>query len=146
MPGRSPVMAFLRVIPLCAILAASCMGGSRPDSRDVVINLFTAIRTSDTLFLRTQVDLKSASQSVADELGAATIPAEEQLLGALTGEGALRKRWLENQIVVGRSQVKEDTSWVEVSFIDRMTRIQYYNKMKLQFHGGQWVVTSFKTL
>ena len=70
----------------------------------------------------------------------------ERLLGALTGEGVLKTRWLQDQIVLGKSWVRGDTALVEVSFIDRLTHMQYYNKMRLEFRGDRWVVTQFKTL
>jgi hypothetical protein len=58
----------------------------------------------------------------------------------------LRKRWLDNQIVLGESQILGDSALIEVSFLDRLTRVQYYNKMRLVYRDGRWVVTSFRTM
>ena len=139
--------AVVLILTLVAAFAAGCSGSTRPDPRDTVKELFPAISKSDSLFLTTSVDLERAAASIPDDLtidpsagGAAT------LLTALTGEGHLRKRWLSDQIVVGESEVAGDTSHVEVSFIDRVTRVQYYNKMRLEFRGDHWVITSFKTM
>lgn len=135
------------ITTLVALSVAACSGAKRPDPRDTVKELFPAISKSDSLYLTTNVDLERAAASIPDDLtidpaagGAAT------LLKALTGDGHLRKRWLGDQIVVGESEVAGDTSHVEVSFIDRVTRVQYYNKMRLEFRDDHWVITSFKTM
>ena len=60
---------------------------------------------------------------------------------------ALISRWLtDNQIVLGRADINGDTAHVEVSFLDRVTRIQYYNKMQLVFRDGRWVIRRFRTM
>jgi hypothetical protein len=65
----------------------------------------------------------------------------------MVDDGELKKRWLtDNQIVVGKSEIDGDTALVEVSFIDRVTRVQYYNKMRLIFRNNRWVITDFRTL
>lgn len=126
----------------------ACGSGGRPDPRDTVKDLFTAIRGSDSLFLSQHIDMPAASATLEETLAvdSATFDTALALLGALTGEGRLRSRWLENQIVLGKSQTMGDTAWVEVSFIDRQTRVQYYNKMRLEYRTNRWVINSFRTL
>lgn len=138
---------FAVVAALVMACATGCSSPTRPDPRNTIKELFPAISKSDSLYLTTNIDLESAAASIPDDLsidpsagGAAT------LLKALTGDGHLRKRWLGDQIVVGESQVMGDTSHVEVSFIDRVTRVQYYNKMRLEYRGDHWVITAFKTM
>lgn len=131
-----------------AILVASLLGCSsetRPDPRDTVKGLFNAIRASDSLYLSENIDLDQALTTLGEELSSAPGTAGD-LLAALTGEGRLRKRWLENQIVLGDAAIQGDTAWVEVSFIDRLTRVQYYNKMRLDYRNGRWIINSFRTL
>jgi hypothetical protein len=142
------------VVALATLAAAGCAGDGHPEPKDTIKGMFGAIRTSDSTFLRMHIDLESAAADVREDL---SLPATtdsagivrapgEQLLGALTGEGALKTRWLQDQIVLGESWVRGDTALVEVSFIDRLTHMQYYNKMRLEFRGDHWVVTRFKTL
>lgn len=146
------LMRQLSVLTAVVLLTGlvSCASDQRPDPRDTVKGLFTAIRASDSLYLTENIDLASAAATLGEEFSTdTTTPATSQsqdLLAALTGEGELRKRWLDDQIVLGRSTVSGDTAWVEVSFIDRLTRVQYYNKMRLDFRGSRWVVSSFRTL
>lgn len=110
--------------------------------------MFAAIRESDSLYLSQHVDMNLAAATLGEELPPDSTVADQSraLLSALTGEGRLRKRWLENQIVLGGAQEIGDTAWVEVSFIDRLTRVQYYNKMRLDFRRDRWVINSFRTL
>jgi hypothetical protein len=130
------------------VLLSGCSSQERPDPKDTIKGLFTAIRNSDSLYLTTNVDLARAAATLGEELStdSAIMNRPDDLLSALTGEGQLRKRWLDDQIVLGQSTESGDTAWVEVSFIDRLTRVQYYNKMRLDFRDGRWVVSSFRTL
>lgn len=116
------------------------------------MSLFGAMRDSDSTSIRSLVNLESAFESVIRELPP---PADSQLvhdhahwlLKEMTDGGSLHRRWLEdNQIVIGQSEVKGDTAYVEVSFLDRITRVQYYNKMQLVFTDGRWQITRFRTM
>jgi hypothetical protein len=129
-------------------VSAGCASDNRPDPRDTVKGLFTAMKSSDSLYVSQHVDLDVAVTSLGEELAldSGVSDASGALLGQLTGEGKLRERWLDNQIVIGRSQTNNDTAWVEVSFIDKLTRVQYYNKMRLEYRGDHWVINSFRTL
>lgn len=144
---------------LCTRAAASailflgvvgCASDKRPDPRDTVKDLFTAMRNSDSTYLSQHIDFGQAAGTLEEDFMIdSTAPAGDSsqgLLSAMTGEGKLRARWLENQIVLGRATVSGDTAWVEVSFIDRLTRVQYYNKMRLDFRRDHWVINSFRTL
>lgn len=133
-----------------AILAVfmGCASDNRPDPRDTVKGLFTAMKSSDSLYISQHVDLVHAVASLGEDLplDSSVSDAAGALLGQLTSDGKLRERWLDNQIVLGRSMTSSDTAWVEVSFIDKLTRVQYYNKMRLEYRGDHWVINSFRTL
>lgn len=129
------------------LLLAGCAADSRPDPKETVKGLFNAMHNSDTAYISLHIDLPLAVATLGEELPMdSTTDPSRGLLHALTGEGKLRKRWLENQIVLGASTVSGDTAWVEVSFIDRLTRVQYYNKMRLDYRTDHWVINSFRTL
>jgi hypothetical protein len=142
------------VLGLIAILLCGCSAKGRPDPKDAVKNMFEAMRTSDSVALAANVDLRAAAGDFHSSLAGPGIDTADQaldwgalLLKQMTGEGELRKRWLtDNQIVLGRSEITGDSAFVEVSFLDRVTRVQYYNKMRLAFRGDHWVVTDFRTM
>ncbi|HWO58338.1 MAG TPA: hypothetical protein VNN55_12300 [bacterium] len=140
--------ATLVTLALAGLVISGCASDSRPDPKETVKGLFAAMRASDSLYLERHVDLAAAVATLGEDLPAESAGADPgaALLAALTGEGTLRKRWLENQIVVGGATLVADTAWVEVSFIDRLTRVQYYNKMRLDFRGDHWVINAFRTM
>jgi outer membrane murein-binding lipoprotein Lpp len=147
------VVTLIGAVIALSIGVAGCSSGSRPDPKDAVKAMFDAMRTSDSVTLASVVDLSAASHDLRSELaGAAGDTAANQewdklLLKEMTGEGVIRQRWLnDNQVVLGRSEVTGDSALVEVSFLDRVTRVQYYNKMRLHFRDGHWVVTDFRTM
>ncbi len=140
--------AYTLLPAVVAAVLAGCVSDNRPDPRDTVKGLFAAMKSYDTLYVATHVDLEQAVTTLGEDLplDSGVSDAAGALLGQLTGDGKLRERWLENQIVLGRSLTSSDTAWVEVSFIDRLTRVQYYNKMRLEYRGDRWIINSFKTL
>lgn len=146
--------AWLILIALALSALTSCSHNARPDPKDTIKLMFEAMRQSDSVSLAINIDLASAARgmerdlgpAVADSTGTEPDPAA-RLLSSMVGEGDLRNRWLTgNQIVLGHTETKGDTALVEVSFIDKITRVQYYNKMRLVFRNDRWVVTDFHTL
>lgn len=134
-------------------VAGGC-GEDRPNPKNTVKDLFTAMQNSDSAAVRALVDLESVAPTVLGELpeirpvDSLTVPdTTAWLLGQMTGDGRLRQRWLtDNQIVLGDTEISGDSALVEVSFLDRVTRVQYYNKMRLVYRGDRWVITQFRTM
>ncbi len=131
-------------------LVVGCASGGRPDPKETVRGLFAAMQKSDSTYIIQHIDFALAAGTLEETFAVDSTSGNNDptvaLLGALTGEGVLRKRWLENQIVLGGATISGDTAWVEVSFIDRLTRVQYYNKMRLDFRTDHWVINAFRTL
>lgn len=143
------------VVALCLVSApAGCSQPGRPDPKETLKGMFEAMRVSDSVTLAANVDLVAVGQDLRSDLRAVatgTVGADtnwgQLLVGQMTGDGELRKRWLtDNQIVLGQTEVSGDSALVEVSFLDRITRVQYYNKMRLCFRNGRWIVTNFRTM
>ncbi len=61
-------------------------------------------------------------------------------------DGKIRRLWTDKQIVVGETEVLGDTAYVEVSFIDRASSKQYYNKWGLRKTTEDWKIFAFKLL
>lgn len=142
--------AFLAAV---AVLTTACTSDQRPDPKDAVKNMFEAMSKSDSVALVANVDLAAAANDLRADIADSTADTSgtqdwgSLLLRQMTGEGIIRRRWLtDNQIVLGRSEVTGDSALVEVSFLDRVTRVQYYNKMRLHFRGDHWVITAFRTM
>ncbi len=70
---------------------------------------------------------------------------KDQLVRDFTGRGAYIRTWSQAQIVVNnQSFVDDTTATVQVSFIDRKTRVQYLTEMRLKRRNGWWYITDFK--
>jgi len=126
-----------------------CAG--KPNPKDTVMDLFTALHADDTTLVLQSIDARRAWHSVSLDLKQpgdsllTRIPWDERLQASLTGDGRLRSRWMKMQVVIGATEIIADSATVEVSFIDRDTRIQFYSKMALLFHGGAWKIVAFAT-
>jgi len=70
----------------------------------------------------------------------------EDILDDLTGDGITKNRWFSMQRVIGETEIKGDTAYVEVSFINKKTGVQYYNKFGLHRVDDRWEIYSFKTV
>ncbi|MBD3218360.1 MAG: hypothetical protein GF310_08790 [candidate division Zixibacteria bacterium] len=60
--------------------------------------------------------------------------------------GKVRRLWTQKQIIVGDSEVRGDTAYVEVSFVDREDNTHFYNKMGLKRTQDGWRIFAFKLL
>lgn len=70
---------------------------------------------------------------------------KNRLIDGFLRDGEYRKTWGRSQIVVNKEEFLDDTTaTVEVSFIDRATRIQYYSQMGLKKRNTIWIICSFK--
>jgi len=65
------------------------------------------------------------------------------LLDEFDEGGKTRERWMAMQRIVGNSEIKGDTAFVEVSFISKETGTHYYNKWGLHKMQGMWKIYSF---
>lgn len=123
-------------------------GGDTPSARKRVLDFVRLIQADSLADITPFIDLDSVaayefSSSKYDSL--TPQQKKQRLLAGFIGEGEYRSVWAKSQIVVNEEFRRDDsTALVEVSFIDRSTRIQYYSQMGLKLRGGAWVVTNFK--
>jgi len=154
---RAHAVSLPAALILIAVLLAgltSCSHNARPDPKDTIKYMFEAMRQSDSVSLAQNIDLAAAEQGMERDLGPAAADSNgvqsnpgARLLASMVGDGELRDRWLnDNQIVLGHAETKGDTALVEVSFIDKVTRVQYYNKMRLVWRNERWIVIDFHTM
>ncbi len=135
------------VMGVALLVIAGCSQQGNP--KDAVMDFFAGLHTQDSVMVRQNVDYSRAWKSVQyelEELGDSTrteINWPRRLERALSQDGFLRNRWVKMQIVIGDTEVRGDSATVEVSFIDRVTRVQFYNKMALDFQNGAWRIVSF---
>lgn len=144
---QSSRLAILILIAGCLLVLLGCAG--KPNPKDTVMDLFTALHADDTTMIRQSIDAGRAWRSVSldlkqpDDSLLTDIPWAERLESSLTGDGRLRSRWMKMQVVIGLTDIMADSATVEVSFIDRDTRVQFYSKMALVFQNNHWKIVAF---
>lgn len=131
------------------LLAWACEKG--PEPRDTVLGFVRALQSDEEIDFHSFLDLNELVYENADNLYVydSTMSLQENLkqyTGLFGPQGKIRKLWTGKQIVVGESEMAGDTALVEVSFIDRDTRKQYYNKMGLRKTDSGWLIFAFKIL
>ncbi len=133
-------------LALCLLLVGC---ESRPNPKNTVMDLFTALHGDDTTAVYQSIDSRRAWHSVSSDLKTrddsllTDIQWHERLEASLVGDGRLRTRWMKMQVVIGKTEILADSATVEVSFIDRDTRVQFYSKMGLVFQDGAWIIIAF---
>jgi len=131
-----------------AMILAACSG--KPGPKDVVFNFIEAVMVSDSLGVVNNLDvdayLKSRMTEMSPEDSAKALAENrEKTIQSLLGEGPIRLRWMDQQIVVNESIQTDSTAEVEVSFIDRTTRHQLYTKMQLRkVPDASWKIVYFR--
>jgi len=122
-----------------------------PDARDSVLGFVKELRTSNEIDLEKYLIVNEVVRENAPNVYIydSSLSISENIAifsGMFAPEGKLRQLWTSKQIVVGESEVLGDTAYVEVSFIDRSTNKQYYNKMGLRRTDTGWIIFAFKLL
>ena len=137
---------------LMIVVAVTCACSGKPQPKATIMDLFTALHADDTSLVQQCVDFDRAWVSVRDELSEpgdsllAEIPWGKRLYQSLIGEGDLRLRWTKTQVVINKTDFFGDSATVEVSFIDRESKIHFYNRMALILDGNRWKIVAFRTL
>ncbi len=129
------------------VIVWSC--SNKPDPREDVKKLITAVDQSDTTALKGSLDLdrivnqglKGVPEKDRSELFSRK---RQELLDDFTGNGATRTSWNNSLIVIGESHVAGDSATVEVTYIDKTNGIKDYTKMGLYFKDGKWKVYDLK--
>ncbi len=132
---------------MSALIVLSC-GSDGPSARSRVLEFVRNIQADSLADITLFVDLDSvATYEFSDaKYDSLTLGQKKQrLITGFIGSGEYRGVWAKSQIVVNEEFRRDDTTaLVEVSFIDRSTRIQYYSQMGLKLRGGAWAITNFK--
>jgi hypothetical protein len=128
----------------------SCSTESNQNPKDVVIKLFGAMERNDRAAIPRLVDLPALMMIRDQDYALQTDNPRvfynpEDILSDMVDSGLTKTRWFSMQRVVGETEIKGDTAYVEVSFIDKTADIQYYNRFGLHKSNGRWKIYSFKT-
>ncbi|NIP44597.1 MAG: hypothetical protein GWO41_04910 [candidate division Zixibacteria bacterium] len=140
---------FAAAILLLAITACEQEPAER--ARSAVLDFVKALRSEGSIELDNYLILSEVVRENAENVYAYNDSLSvsqniEQFRKLFEPNGRVRRLWTEKQIIVGGSEVLGDTAYVEVSFIDREERRQFYNKMGLKRTDEGWKIFAFKLL
>lgn len=133
------------------LCGAGCSNKQPGDPKDAVIKLFGAMERNDQGAIAHLLDLPALMGNRDGDYALQTATPRVfrnpvDILEDLTGDGLTKKRWFAMQRVIGAAEIFGDSAKVEVSFIDKSTNTQYYNKFGLHRINGRWKIYAFKTL
>jgi len=133
----------------CLLLWLSC-GKSGVSPRERVLQFVRLIQADSMPDILPFIDADSVASYEYKGTGFDSLSLQEKknrLANGFLKEGEYRHIWSRAQIVVNEEKYLDDTTaTVEVSFIDRSTRIQYYSQMGLKKRGETWVICNFKAI
>jgi len=141
----------LAVLSILMFLGLSC-GETGDSPKEVVVKMFGAMDRDDIAALNDVLDIPALMERGAQDYSlqadtARVFHSPEDLLNDLTGDGKTKRRWFSYQRVMGNTEIKDDTAFVEISFIDKAKSTQYYNKFGLhRDKSGRWIIYSFRTV
>lgn len=132
------------------IIISGCSSGANTESdpRKAVIKMFRAIENNDreslAHFLDFEMLLKTGQRDYALKTDTPRKFSDpEEILDDLLEGGLTNQRWQAMQRIVGSASQTPDSALVEVSFINKETNTQYYNKFGLRKVSDVWKIYSF---
>lgn len=142
-------LILLLFVSAASILVVCGSGETQP--RSEVLDFVNALHKNQPIDLNNYLDMNQIVREDAANVyiynDSLTLPENIQRFTDLFEPGGrLRQLWTNMQIVIGDTEVRGDTALVEVSFIDRQTRRQFYNKWGLIRTGEGWRIFAFKLL
>ncbi len=140
-------LAFVIPVVGMIVLLFSC-GKNAPSARARVLDFVRTIQADSLADIMPYIDLDSVATYEYKDAQYDSLTMDQKkrrLLAGFVGNGEYRGVWAKSQIVVNNEFYSDDTTArVEVSFIDRSTRIQYYSQMGMKLRSNLWVITNFK--
>ncbi len=130
---------------------AGCSSDVSESPRRVVIELFGAMERNEVPVLANVLDLQALMElrqfDYALNLDTPRVlTSPKQIFDDLTNDGLTKLTWFKFQRVVGDEEILGDTAYVDVSFVDRDTGKQTFNKFGVRKIGQRWRIFSFRTL
>jgi hypothetical protein len=137
-----------KIIIVMILILAACSGGPTP--KDTVFEFIEAVKNADSLKIVQILDIDAYIKSRLPEMSPedSTRVMDEyrvKTIQSLLGNGEIRRRFLNDLIVVNTEARQDSIADVEVSFVDRQANTQLYTKMLLRHQPDHtWRITYFK--
>ena len=138
------------LIPAVLLVVWGCSSrtDSEIDARKVVLNFLRAMEKSDTTAVAHYLDFETLLAQIGTDYE--LLPDKprifynpQELVNELVTGGLTHTRWMSMQKIVNKSAEANDSALVEVSFMDKDSGTQYYNKFGLRRINAVWKIYSF---
>jgi hypothetical protein len=138
------------LIPAVLLVVWGCTSraDTELDPRKVVLNFLRAMEKSDTTAVAHYLDFETLLTQIGKDYE--LLPDKprmfydpQELVNELVAGGLTHTRWMSMQKIVNKSAEANDSALVEVSFMDKDSRTQYYNKFGLRRINEAWKIYSF---
>jgi hypothetical protein len=138
------------LIPVILATFLGCSSGfeNESDPRKVVIKMFRAMEENERETIAHYLDFESLIKPGLEDYALKMDSVRKfkdfnALLDDLVEGGLTYERWSPLQKVVGAATESTDSALVEVSFINKNSETQYYNKFGLRKINDRWKIYSF---
>jgi hypothetical protein len=137
-----------KLVIITVLILTACSSG--PSPKDTVFEFIDAVKASDSLrvakLLDMDVYIKARMQAMSSEDSAKVLSDYRvKTIQSLLGDGDVRRRFLQELIVVNTETRQDSVAEVEVSFINKDTQVQLYTKMQLCRQPDRaWRITYFR--
>lgn len=149
MEFKSLVIVIVVAAIAIALLLSVCDLGGQPSARDHVLSFIRDIQSDSLPDLDQYMNVDSVAANLYtgpefDTLSQSQL--EARCRKDFQGHGRYRDMFLTSQVVVNLEKHPNDsTATVEVSYINKRTRIQYYTQMLLRRVGEGWTICRLRT-
>ena len=142
--------AVFLLIPAVLLVVWGCSSrtDTELDPRKVVLNFLRAMEKSDTTAVAHYLDFETLLTQIGKDYD--LLPDKprifynpQELVNELVAGGLTHNRWMSMQKIVNKSAEANDSALVEVSFMDKDSGTQYYNKFGLRRINEVWKIYSF---
>jgi sensor domain CHASE-containing protein len=141
---KSLLIAVVVVAVLVAVALTLIDFRTTPSAREHVLAFVRHIQTDSLPDLGSFLIVDSVAAGLYTDPEFDTLSAAERITRCredFQREGRYRQMFTRSQVVVNREEPLDDsTASVEVSYINRQTRIQYYTQMLLRRQGTGWAI------
>jgi len=129
----------------------SCAESVSESPRKVVIELFGAMERNERAELAGVVDIAALMEPRQYDYALnlekpRVFTSPQEIFADLTDSGLTKQTWFKYQRIVGDEEISGDTAYVDVSFVDKETGKQTFNKFGVRKIGQVWRIFSFRTL
>jgi hypothetical protein len=133
------------ILVVASFFILSC--GGRPNPRKIAMEFIEAVYASDSSAILKYVDFEEVARDkmkhLPEDMQLGNLDLLKDLFRSLVRNGSIRAKWESYRIVVAGETVREDSAWVDVTFMHKKTGSTRYTQMILLWKDNSWKIASY---